>query len=296
MVKKYLGEAGTKRLIEMFKSDLDKKCAKFQFTELPSALDYLGKIVQYVGISSGDYINGYFYYSNGSAWTQINVQPATEAGDPFVVVDTLPSYDTAVATTIYFVRDGLSLSGYIKNVDMAGEFYELAGTASEFKFEIVAKLPTWTTAKATTIYFIKSGDQLTGYIKDDVVPNHFYEMAGGSKLDYEVVSSLPTWSDAKEDTFYLLITDVAKLEVSMYLKAPTTGKFYSLSSSKGNIEYVDALPAYADAETDTLYVVNESGILNLYTKAPAAGKFNALLGHEGIPIDDIDDAFDEIFN
>lgn len=55
---------------------VDLESVRVQVTEMPSASGNAGKIYQYVGTTTANYTNGYFYESDGSTWTQKNVQPA----------------------------------------------------------------------------------------------------------------------------------------------------------------------------------------------------------------------------
>lgn len=147
--------------------------------------------------------------------------------------------------------------------------------------------------------------QFTGATDANFTKGFFYYSTGlewtmvSVASAFEVVTVLPAWAAAGENIIYFMLED-GKL-IGNIKNPAVTGAWYTIGSETigsetTKIEYLDALPAYADAKIDTLYVVNESGILNLYTKAPANGKFNVLLGHEGIPINDIDNVFNEIFN
>ena len=55
---------------------VDLESVKVQFDTMPSASDNRGKVVQYTGATNQNYTNGYFYESDGSTWTQKDVQPA----------------------------------------------------------------------------------------------------------------------------------------------------------------------------------------------------------------------------
>lgn len=54
---------------------VDLESVRVQMTEMPSASGNAGKVYQYVGTTTENYTNGYFYESDGSTWTQKNVQP-----------------------------------------------------------------------------------------------------------------------------------------------------------------------------------------------------------------------------
>ena len=67
---------------------------------------------------------------------------------------------------------------------------------------------------------------------------------------------------------------------------------------KKSFEIVSTLPAWADANTDVLYLVPDNkGILSVYTKNPdETGKFFELFGNDIITTEDIQSVFDEVFN
>ena len=73
-------------------ADLSGLNSKFQYTEMPDASKTTGIMVQYIGETTEDYINGYFYVAEAStstdeesgeevttySWKQVNVQPQSE--------------------------------------------------------------------------------------------------------------------------------------------------------------------------------------------------------------------------
>lgn len=332
-VNKYLGPTGLTELINLIQADFQKKQDWIQFPEMPAAADYTGKVVQFTGATDADFTKGFFYYSTGLEWTMISVASAVEVVDrlpnwttakdgviyyvtsesacyirnasvqgewlniaggdntAFEIVSTLPAWDTANPKMIYIVVSGDEAAAFVRSAT-PGKWYQLSGNAIK-TFEIVANVPAWISADADVIYMVPNGATLKAYIKNVNSMGSFYQLGSESKT-FEVVTVLPAWAAADENIIYFLLKD-DKLVGN--IKNPTlSGAWYTIGSETAKIEYVDALPAYADAKIDTLYVANESGSLNLYTKAPAYGKFNALFGHEGIPINDIDNAFNEIFN
>ena len=68
--------------------------------------------------------------------------------------------------------------------------------------------------------------------------------------------------------------------------------------NKKSFEIVSTPPAWADANTDVLYLVpDDKGILSVYTKNPdETGKFFELFGNDIITTEDIQSIFDEVFN
>ena len=332
-VNKYLGPTGLTELINLIQADFQKKQDWMQFPEMPAAADYPGKVVQFTGATGADFTKGFFYYSTGLEWTMVSVASAVEVVDQlpdwvfakdgiiyyvtsesacyirnssvpgewlsiaggdnksFEIVGALPAWDAADPKMIYIVVSGDDATAFVRS-STPGKWYQLSGNAVK-AFEIVANVPAWVSADADVIYMVPDGTTLKAYIKNVNSMGSFYQLGSESKT-FEVVTVLPAWAAADENIIYFLLED-GKLVGN--IKNPTSvGAWYTIGGETAKIEYVDALPSYAAAKIDTLYVVNDSDILSLYTKAPANGKFNALLGHEGISINDIDNAFNEIFN
>ena len=324
---------GLTELINLIQADFQKKQDWVQFPEMPAAADYPGKVVQFTGVTDADFTKGFFYYSTGLEWTMISVASAVEVvgripdwstakdgiiyyvtsesacyirnssvpgewlniagGDnaAFEIVSSLPAWDAANPKMIYIAVSGDEVTTFVRS-STPGKWYQLSSNTVK-AFEIVANVPAWVSAAADVIYMVPNGTTLKAYIKNVNIMGSFYSLGSESKT-FEVVTVLPAWTTADENIIYFLIED-GKL-IGNIKNPALTDAWYTIGGETAKIEYLDTLPDYADAEIDTLYVVNESGILSLYTKAPADGKFNALLGHEGIPIDDIDGAFNEIFN
>lgn len=283
-VNKYLGPTGLTELINLIQADFQKKQDWMQFPEMPAAANYPGKVVQFTGITGASYTKGFFYYSTGLEWTMMSVTSAVE------VVSQLPDWATAKDGIIYYVTS--ESASYIRNASAPGEWLNITG-GDNAAFEIVSALPSWDAANPKMIYIVVSDDEATTFVRSST-PGKWYQLSGNTVKAFEIVTALPVWSDADENIIYFLLKD-GKL-VGNIKNTTSFDAWYTIGGETANIEYVDALPAYIDAEADTLYVVNESGILNLYTKGDTAGQWNELASHEGIPIDDIDDAFDEIFN
>lgn len=64
-----------------YSDDYKWKSNIIQITNLNDAYGYEGLIVHYVGETTVDYINGYFYKCVDDAWTQVDIQP-TQSGLP----------------------------------------------------------------------------------------------------------------------------------------------------------------------------------------------------------------------
>lgn len=65
---KYLGVTGLEELIILTQNDLAKKADTLQFDVMPDPNMYIGKLVQYVGVSDTRFTCGHSYYSNGTEW------------------------------------------------------------------------------------------------------------------------------------------------------------------------------------------------------------------------------------
>ena len=78
---KYLGVQGLEELIILAQNGLAKKADMLQFDVMPDPIKYIGKVVQYVGVSDVSFTRSHFYYSNGVKWTdeQATVDAALSA-------------------------------------------------------------------------------------------------------------------------------------------------------------------------------------------------------------------------
>ena len=78
---KYLGVQGLEELIILAQNGLAKKADMLQFDVMPDPIKYIGKVVQYVGVSDVSFTRSHFYYSNGVKWTdeQATVDTALSA-------------------------------------------------------------------------------------------------------------------------------------------------------------------------------------------------------------------------
>lgn len=329
-VNRYLGPIGLTELINLIQADFQKKQDWIQFPIMPPAVEYTGKVVQFTGITDGNYTKGFFYYSTGLEWTLVNVVSAVE------VVGTLPAFDTAEngilyyqtsdsglytkgATTwlnitggdttafeivaalpewtaaspkrFYIVVDGDNATMYARGA-VVGKWYQLGGGSIK-AFEIVASVPAWTDADANIMYLVPTGLILKAYIKNVNSTGQFYELGAEAKA-FEVVAELPAWSTAKDNIIYFTV-DNNKLKG--YIKnAASTGSWYELSgTSTSSIKIGTALPAWSDASADTFYLINENGVLTGYTKGDIENEWNELSGNEAISIEDVNGLLNEIF-
>lgn len=334
-VNKYLGPTGLTELINLIQADFQKKQDWMQFPEMPDATLYHGKVVQFTGITDDTYTKGFFYYSTGLEWVNIAISNAVEicavlplwddakagiiyyvtsesacyikgserdtwlniaGGDSksFEIVATLPAWDAADPKLIYMVpaADGSTVTGYIKDANTTGKFYQLGG-GSVKGFELVVALPAYADADPDILYLVINGTKLTGYVKNVNEAGEFYELGAAPEPAFEIVDALPAWASASVDKIYFL-KDGSKL--FGYIKNEAGGWF--MFGSSGGIEQVTVLPDWAAADPDILYLVpDENGLLSAYKKDPDhTGKFFELSGNDAITMEDIEDIFDEVFD
>ena len=307
---KYLGPTGLTELINLIQADFQKKQDWTQFTEMPDATLYSGKVVQYTGISNNIYTKGHFYYSNGLAWVYIAICDAVE------VCAVLPSWDEASAGLIYYVTSESAC--YIKGSE-TDEWLNIAGGEST-SFEIVDELPAWEAADPKIIYMVPTASSSTitesddglsivdgdladgsvvgkpglvvgddssetddttgtkdltviGYIKDAATPGKFYQLGSTAETAFEIVDELPDFASASADKIYFL-RDNYKL--FGYIKNEDIEDWCDLSSL-GTFDLVSALPSYASADPNVLYLVIDGTKITGYVKnVNVSGEFYVL--------------------
>ena len=80
---------------KLIKDKIDERIA--HYSTLPEATEHVGEIVQYIGETTEELTNGYFYKATEGAWKKIDVQ---EGGSGVIVVEELPTEDIK-ETSIY---------------------------------------------------------------------------------------------------------------------------------------------------------------------------------------------------
>jgi len=251
---------------------------------LPLWDDAKAGIIYYVTPESACYIKG----SERDTWLSITGGNSKS----FVIVNALPAWDVASSMLIYMVvGDDYTVTGYIKDVNTVGKFYQLGG-GSVKGFELVMTLPSYADADPDVLYLVINGTKLAGYVKDINTAGQFFELGAAPEPAFEIVDALPAWASASVDKIYFL-KDGSKL--FGYIKNEAGGWF--MFGSSGGIEQVTVLPAWADADPDILYLIpDENGLLSAYKKDPnTTGKFFELSGNDAITMEDIEDIFDEVF-
>ena len=123
----------------------------------------------------------------------------------FEIVATLPAWDAADPMLIYMVpaTDGSTVTGYIKDANTTGKFYQLGGSSVK-SFELVVALPSYADASPDILYLVTNGTKLVGYVKDVNTVGQFFEL--GAAPDpvpaFEIVDALPQWTTADPNTIY----------------------------------------------------------------------------------------------
>lgn len=206
MGKKYLDETGLKELCNLILADFEKKQDWMQFTTLPDASLYIGKVVQYTGVTDAKQSKGHFYYSDGTSWIELSFTSSV-----FIVAE-LPEWENAISGVLYYVT--ASNKSYIKTPTANPGWYEIASNDTKKGFEVVDTFPDWNKADTNTIYFVKEKDKVTMYIKDSTIYDSWYTLDNGDYDKIKYVSELP--SSLEKGTIYVYTdTDDTNTGLSM---------------------------------------------------------------------------------
>ena len=179
---KFMGVTATQELINLLKADFAKKQDIIQFIEMPSPVSYVGRDIEYVGETNMEFTNGHFYHSNGFVWEEVY---KGQYGKTWGIFDTLPSYSDADFDTIYFVRQGDMITGWVKGDT------QMEPITSTSSWQLVTALPSWATAKNDVLYLVLEGDTLKGCVKNPDVTDEWYEMGGG-KTNFNELDNIPS--------------------------------------------------------------------------------------------------------
>lgn len=179
---KFMGVTATQELINLLKADFAKKQDIIQFVEMPSPVTYVGRTIEYVGETNLQFTNGHFYHSDGFNWTATYESLENKT---WAIVDTLPSFSDADYNTIYFVKQGDMITGWVKGDT------QMEPITSTSSWQLVTSLPPWATAKNDVLYLVLNGSTLTGCVKNPDVTDDWYEMGGG-KTNFNELDNIPT--------------------------------------------------------------------------------------------------------
>ena len=206
---KYLGVQGLEELIILAQNGLAKKADVLQFDVMPDPIKYIGKVVQYVGVSDVSFTRSHFYYSNGIKWTD-------EQATQIEIVTDLPSWVNADPQTLYILKDTTDkkMGLYVKNPSVNDSWFTVETSGS---FAVVDTLPQWADADSSTIYFKADGNILTGYIKKTGTIGAWYTLGGtGSEIIVDSALSATSTNPVQNKVIYAAIQDVLAQVASIY--------------------------------------------------------------------------------
>ena len=177
---KYLGVQSLEELIILTKNNLAKKADVLQFDVMPDPTKYIGKVVQYVGVSDISFTRSHFYYSNGVKWTEENT---SDGQTPKIeMVTSLPSWADSDPQVLYILKNtaDITMNFYVKNPSVNDAWFTVEKSVS---FVVVASLPQWADADSSIIYFKASGNDLVGYIKNICTIDAWYTFGEKPQID-----------------------------------------------------------------------------------------------------------------
>lgn len=210
---KYIGVQGLEELIILTKNGLANKADMLQFDVMPDPIKYIGKVVQYVGVSDVSFTRSHFYYSNGIKWTEENI--SGDQATQIEMVTALPSWVNADPQILYILKDTTDkkMSLYVKNPSVNDSWFTVESSGS---FAVVATLPQWGDADSHTIYFKADGNVLTGYIKKTGTIGAWYTLGGASQDTIDTALSATSTNPVQNKVIYAAIQDVLAQVASIY--------------------------------------------------------------------------------
>ena len=211
---KYLGVQGLEELIILVQNGLAKKADVLQFDVMPDPIKYIGKVVQYVGVSDVSFTRSHFYYSNGVKWTEENLSGGQTTQIEMVTV--LPAWVNADPQILYILKDTTDkkMGLYVKNPSVNDSWFTVESSGS---FVVVDTLPQWGDADSSTIYFKADGNILTGYIKKTGTVDAWYTLGGaGSEIIVDSALSATSTNPVQNKAIYAAIQDVLAQVASVY--------------------------------------------------------------------------------
>ena len=210
---KYIGVHGLEELILLIKNGLANKADMLQFDVMPDPIKYIGKVVQYVGVSDVSFTRSHFYYSNGIKWTEENI--SGDQATQIEMVNALPSWVNADPQILYILKDTTDkkMSLYVKNPSVNDSWFTVESSGS---FAVVATLPQWADADSHTIYFKADGNVLTGYIKKTGTIGAWYTLGGAAQSTVDTALSATSTNPVQNKVIYAAIQDVLAQVASIY--------------------------------------------------------------------------------
>ena len=210
---KYIGVQGLEELILLTQNGLANKADMLQFDVMPDPIKYIGKVVQYIGVSDVSFTRSHFYYSNGIKWTEENI--SGEQTTQIEMVTALPSWVNADPQILYILKDitDKKMGLYVKNPSVNDSWFTVESSGS---FAIVAALPQWSDADPHTIYFKADGNVLTGYIKKTGTIGAWYTLGGASQDTVDTALSATSTNPVQNKVIYAAIQDVLAQVTNVY--------------------------------------------------------------------------------
>ena len=211
---KYLGVQGLEELIILTQNNLAKKADILQFDVMPDPTEYIGKIVQYVGVSDISFTRSHFYYSNGTKWTEENT-----SGEPpkIEMVTALPSWVDSDPQVLYILKNAadITMNFYVKNPSVNGAWFTVEKSVS---FVVVASLPQWADADSNIIYFKANGNDLVGYIKNIYTTDAWYTFGEKPQIAIDAIISATSENPVQNKVIFTEVNGL-RAQANMILTA-----------------------------------------------------------------------------
>ena len=282
---KYLGVQGLEELIILTQNALAKKADVLQFDAMPDPTKYIGKIVQYVGVSDISFTRSHFYYSNGIKWTEENI--SGEQTPKIEMVTALPSWVDADLQALYILKNtaDITMNFYVKNPSVNDAWFTVEKSAS---FAVVASLPQWADADSNIIYFKANGNDLVdydlvGYIKNTSTIDAWYTFGEKSQIIIDTEISATSTNPLQNKVIFTEIETIKQNLIDIYKNQNLLSDFEDITISEDKsaptrMEY-DGYVTVIDSEASgvRLYIngVCVDSVDHSYTRYTAATVFVA---------------------
>ena len=276
---KYIGVQGLEELIILTKNGLANKADMLQFDVMPDPIKYIGKVVQYVGVSDVSFTRSHFYYSNGVKWTEENI--SGDQATQIEMVTVLPSWVNADSQILYILKDTTDkkMSLYVKNPSVNDSWFTVESSGS---FAVVATLPQWADADSSTIYFKADGNILTGYIKKTGTIGAWYTLGGASQDTIDTALSATSTNPVQNKVIYAAIQDVLAQVSSIYhYKGTCLAADLPVADNKvGDTWNIEDASSYGPSGTNVAWDGTEWDSLggnSIPDAVPTDGSFNSVM-------------------
>lgn len=226
-----------------------------------------GQIVQYIGITTLTYTNGYFYKSNGTSWDNINVQPSSGGGSGitnYEVINRVNSIPTATATSPDFIQ--VSGVNYAKKriIDLSNTTWLINSTPSMPTGDPIYSINfTSNNSNLNLFYFITTGGYRDLIYSDTELTNgvHAYSEQDDEWSDGTVYQTITITdgNDANNEALYNWLIENATLQSGTvvgyeYVPPQITNKYSTEETVVG--EWIDGKKLYRKV------IVAGSGLIN----------------------------------